>query len=247
MAESQRHVLVTGGASGLGAAAVARFHEDGELVAALDVDAEGLHAPELPANVRIHADVSDPSAARLGIDEAAEALGGLDVLVCCAGVSGGGTVADVSLEEWDRIFDVNVRGLFLCAQAALPYLQRAGGGAIVTIASQLGLVAAPDCAAYCASKAAVINLTRAMAIDHSAEGIRVNCVCPGPTDTPMLERRFERGADPDAERHELRTRQAHERFVTAAEIADAIAYLASPAAASTLGAVLVVDGGYTLR
>ncbi len=244
---SMRRVLVTGGASGLGAAAVSRFHDDGALVAALDVDGERLRSEELPADVRVVADVSEPDDARRGVAEAVEGLGALDVLVCCAGVSGGGTVADVPLEEWDRIFDVNVRGLFLCAQAALPHLREAGGGAIVNVASQLGLVAAANCAPYCASKGAIVNLTRAMAIDHAPEGIRVNCVCPGPTTTPMLERRFERGSDPERERRALLEMQVHERFVDPAEIAAAIAYLASPEAGSTIGTVLVVDGGYTLR
>ena len=243
----RRRVLVTGGASGLGAATVARFHADGDLVAALDLDADGLQSAELPADVRVLADVAIEHDLRRAVSEAAEELGGLDILVACAGVSAGGTVANTAPEDWDRVFDVNVRGLFLSAQIALPHLRREGGGVIVSVASQLGVVAAPNTAAYCASKAAVIHLTRAMAVDHSAEGIRVNCVCPGPATTPMLERRFARASDPAAERLRFLETQLNGRFTDPAEIAHAIAYLASPLASSTIGAVLLVDGGYTIQ
>jgi NAD(P)-dependent dehydrogenase (short-subunit alcohol dehydrogenase family) len=236
-----RKALVTGGASGIGAATVARLGRDGYRVAALDL------APAEDADVSITADVSREEDATRGVDEAVAALGGLDVLVACAGVAGRGTVAETSLEEWERVFAVNVRGVFLAARAAIPHLRAAGGGAIVAVASQLGLVAAADAAAYCASKGAVVQLTRAMAIDHAGEGIRVNCVCPGPTVTPLLDAYFELAGDPAGERRRYAEAQAHGRLVEPEEVADAIAYLASPAATSTIGAALVVDGGYTIR
>ena len=214
-------------------------------MAALDLDATGLQQVE--AEVHVVADVSVEDDVLRAVDEAATALGGLDAVVSCAGIAGRGTVTDTDLAGWERIFAVNVRGTFLTAKAAIPHLRRAGGGAIVNVASQLGLVAAPNAAAYCASKGAVVLLTRAMALDHAAEGIRVNCVCPGPTATPMLETYFGQSPDPAGERALYEKAQAHGRLVAPEEVADAIAYLVSPAAASTIGAALVVDGGYSIR
>ncbi len=238
-------IAVTGAASGIGAATVARLRSDGAKAAALDRDESRLR--EIEAEVALPADVTDEPGVRAAVDGAAEALGGLDGLVACAGVAGRGTVADIPLEEWERVFSVNVRGIFLSAKAAIPHLRAAGGGSIVVVASQLGLVGVGNSAAYCASKGAAVNLTRAMAIDHAAEGIRVNAVCPGPTDTPMLEPFFAASPDPAGERRLFESAQLHGRLVSPGEIADAIAYLVSRAAASTIGACLVVDGGYVIR
>jgi NAD(P)-dependent dehydrogenase (short-subunit alcohol dehydrogenase family) len=237
--------VVTGGASGIGAATVARLRRDGMRVAALDVD-DGRLA-RIEADVHVVADVTSEASIGSALEEAAGALGGLDVAVACAGVAGRGTVADTPLEEWERVFAVNVRGVYLTAKAAIPHLRGAGGGSIVAVASQLGLVAAADAAAYCASKGAVIQLVKAMAIDHGAEGIRVNCVCPGPTVTPLLESYFEASADPEGDRRRYAEAQVHGRLIEPEEIADAIAYLASSSASSTTGAALVVDGGYSIR
>jgi NAD(P)-dependent dehydrogenase (short-subunit alcohol dehydrogenase family) len=238
-------VLITGGASGIGSACVDRFQDEGCAVAVLDNNGELLAASG--AEVKRLCDVTDADALVSAVGEAAAALGGLDVVVAAAGIAARGTVADTAPAEWDRTLAVNLRGVYLTAHAALPHLRAAGGGAIVNVASQLGLVAAANAAAYCASKGAVISLTRAMAIDHGPEGIRVNCVCPGPTDTPLLEPYFGGAADPAAERSAYEARQLHGRLVTAEEIAGAVAYLASPGAASTMGAALVVDGGYIIR
>ena len=237
-------VLVTGAASGIGAATAARLRSDGARVAGIDLDRERLDRASL--DVRLVADVADDEGLTRAIDVAAGRLGGLDAAVACAGVAGRGTVADTDLSDWEHIFAVNVRGVYLTARAAIPHLRRAGSGAIVNVASQLGLVAAPSSAAYCASKGAVVQLTRAMAVDHGHEGIRVNCVCPGPTDTPLLEPYFAGSPDPAAERKRFEGAQVHGRLVTPEEIADAIAYLLSPAAGSTIGAALVVDGGYSI-
>jgi NAD(P)-dependent dehydrogenase (short-subunit alcohol dehydrogenase family) len=236
-----RRVLVTGAASGIGAATVRRFRADGAAVAGLDADSGALAS--LAVDVRVETDVADADAVEAAVDAAAAALGGLDVLVCSAGVIAHGTVLETAPDEWDRLFAVNVRGIYLCARAAIPHLRRAGGGAIVTVASQLGLVAQRRTAAYCAAKGAVLQLTRALALDHAADGIRVNAVCPGPTLTPMVTSLFSR-----AELDEYSaTVHAHGRMVEPDEIADAIAYLASPSAGSTIGAALVVDGGYSIR
>jgi NAD(P)-dependent dehydrogenase (short-subunit alcohol dehydrogenase family) len=241
----QRRVLITGGASGIGAACVRRFQADGCSVAALDRDERRL--ADSPAELALQVDVSDAGALEAAVGQAVSGLGGLDVVVAAAGIAARGTVAGTEPADWDRVLAVNLRGVYLTGRASLPHLRAAGGGAIVNIASQLGLVAAANAAAYCASKGAVVSLTRAMAIDHGPEGIRVNCVCPGPTDTPLLEPYFGGAADPAAERKAYEAMQLHERLVTAEEIADAVAYLASPGASSTMGAALVVDGGYSVR
>ncbi len=240
-----RRVLVTGGASGIGAACVLRFQSDGCSVAVLDRDERALAAS--PAEFGTTCDVSDADSLAAAVDEAVSALGGLDVVVAAAGIAARGTVADTEPGEWDRVLAVNLRGVYLTGRAAIPHLRAAGGGAIVNIASQLGIVAAAGAAAYCASKGAVISLTRAMAIDHGHEGIRVNCVCPGPTDTPLLEPYFGGAPDPAAERRAYEAMQLHSRLVTAEEIAGAVAYLADPGSSSTMGAALVVDGGYVIR
>ncbi|MDX6628616.1 MAG: hypothetical protein QOH00_862 [Gaiellales bacterium] len=241
----RRRVLITGGASGIGAACVRRFQADDCAVAVLDRDEQGLASS--PAECALHADVADAAALATAVDAAASELGGLDVVVAAAGIAARGTVDGTDPADWDRVLAVNLRGVYLTGRAALRHLRAAGGGAIVNVASQLGLVAAANAAAYCASKGAVISLTRAMAIDHGPEGIRVNCVCPGPTDTPLLEPYFGGAADPVAERRAYEAMQLHGRLVTAEEIADAVAYLASPGASSTMGAALVVDGGYIVQ
>ena len=247
MSESARglRVLVTGAASGIGAATVARLRRDGARVAGVDRSSDGLANAALDA--RAGADVAVWPELQAAVDECSDALGGLDAAVACAGIAGRGTAADTELDDWERIFAVNVRGVYLTARAVMPHLRRSGGGAIVNVASQLGLVAAANAAAYCASKGAVVQLTRAMAIDHGHEGIRVNCVCPGPTDTPLLEPYFAGAPDPAGERRVYEQAQLHGRLVTAEEVADAIAYLLSPSAGSTMGAALVVDGGYVIR
>jgi NAD(P)-dependent dehydrogenase (short-subunit alcohol dehydrogenase family) len=237
--------LVTGGASGIGAATVARLREDGMKVAAIDLDRARLE--RVGADFTAVADVASEDDIRRAVDECAEALGGLDVCVASAGVAGRGAVTETPLKEWERVFAVNVRGVYLTAKAVIPHLKAAGGGALVVVASQLGLVAAPDAAAYCASKGAAVQLTRAMAVDHAKDGIRVNCVCPGPTSTPLLESYFELAPDTAAERVRYEQAQLHGRLIEPAEIADAIASLASPRATSTIGAALVVDGGYSIR
>jgi NAD(P)-dependent dehydrogenase (short-subunit alcohol dehydrogenase family) len=185
---------------------------------------------------------------RAAVDDAAAELGGLDVLVNNAGIGAQGGVENNPDDEWHRVLDVNVVGMVRVTRAALPYLRASSRAAIVNTASIAATAGLPQRALYSASKGAVAALTRAMAADLLPEGIRVNAVNPGTADTPWVARLLESAADPQAERAALEARQPHGRLVSADEVADAIAYLASPAAESVTGVALAVDGGMeTLR
>jgi NAD(P)-dependent dehydrogenase (short-subunit alcohol dehydrogenase family) len=241
-AVTPRRVIVTGGMSGIGAATVERFRSAGDRVVVLD------RKPGSPdrSGESIRVDLAAWDQAVGGVTEAAERLGGLDVLVCAAGVGAGGTLDDTTRDAWDLVFSVNARAVFACSQAALPYMrQGGGGGVIVIVASQIGLVAQERSIAYCASKAAAIQLARAISLDHAVDGVRAVAVCPGATDTPMLTETVAAAPDPDAAASALRARSLHGRFIQAAEIAEAIWYVASPQAGSVYGMGLVIDAGYT--
>jgi NAD(P)-dependent dehydrogenase (short-subunit alcohol dehydrogenase family) len=232
-------VVVTGGASGIGAATVARLRERDAEVTVLDRAFEEEPPPGVAA---IEADVTDPAALGAAFDRAAAELGGIDAIVAAAGVALLGTIEATGPEDWDRVFAVNARGVYLSAKAAMPHLRRGKEPAIVNVASQLGLVANAGNAAYCASKGAVIQLTRAMAIDAVEAGIRVNAVCPGATRTPMTTRHYS-----DSEDRRDQDRQLIGRLLEPDEIAAPIVFLASPAASGMVGAIVVVDGGYTIH
>jgi len=231
--------IVTGGASGIGLATAKLLAERGATVACLDLNAKDLPEPLL-AYV---ADVSDDASVRAAVDAAAEAMGGIDIVVNNAGIGAQGTVETNSDEEWHRVLDVNVVGMVRTARAALPYLRRSAHAAIVNTCSIAAHAGLPQRALYSASKGAVQALTLAMAADHLREGIRVTCVNPGTADTPWVRRLLAQADDPDAELAALKARQPSGRLVSAEEIAAAIAYLASPLASATTGTVLAVDGG----
>jgi 2-keto-3-deoxy-L-fuconate dehydrogenase len=230
---------VTGGASGIGLATAVLLAERGARVAVLDLEPGG--APE--PLVGIGCDVTDAAAVDAAVAEVVRRLGGLDVLVNNAGIGAQGNVADNDDAEWARVLDVNVVGIARVSRAALPHLRRSGRAAIVNTCSIAATAGLPQRALYSASKGAVLALTRAMAADHVAEGIRVNCVNPGTVDTPWIGRLLARAADPAAERAALAARQPTGRLVSAEEVAQAIAYLAGPHAGSTTGTDLAVDGG----
>ncbi|MFF7901933.1 SDR family NAD(P)-dependent oxidoreductase [Streptomyces sp. NPDC088817] len=231
--------LVTGGASGIGQASAELLAERGAQVAVLDLDPASVVKPLLA----FRADVTDDISVRRAVEQAAGALGGLDILVNNAGIGAQGTVEDNDDEEWRRVFDVNVLGMVRTARAALPHLRGSSHAAIVNTCSIAATAGLPQRALYSATKGAVYSLTLAMAADHVREGIRVNCVNPGTVDTPWVGRLLDAAPDPAAERAALQARQPTGRLVTTAEVAGAIAYLASPLSGATTGTALAVDGG----
>lgn len=231
--------MVTGGASGIGRATGELFAGRGARVAVLDRTID-----ELPASlVPVVCDVSDDASVQRAVEQAATALGGVDVLVNNVGIGATGTVEDNDDSEWHRVLDVNVVGVARVSRAVLPYLRRSDRAAIVNTCSVAATAGLPQRALYSASKGAVLALTLAMAADHIRDQIRVNCVNPGTTDTPWVQRLLDAAEEPMAERAALAARQPMGRLVSAAEVAESIVYLASPAAGAVTGTALAVDGG----
>lgn len=224
--------IVTGGASGIGAATVAMLRSRGATAVSVD-----------RAGGDIECDVTDDAGVPAAVEQVVAQYGRLDILVNNAGIGAVGSVEDTDLDEWRRVFDVNLHGTVRMSRAALPHLRRSPSAAIVntgSIASETGLVKR---AAYSASKAAVEGLTRAMAADLIPDRVRVNAVAPGTADTPWVQRLLAQAEDRDAAYAALVARQPIGRLVSADEIAHAICYLASPLSGSTTGTVLSVDGG----
>ena len=211
-------VIVTGAASGIGAAVADTLRAAGARVIVFDRDVTA-------GEDAIQVDVTDAAGVSAAVADAVARLGGLDVLVNNAGIGAAGTVEDNSDEEWHRVYDVNVVGMVRMSRAALPALRQSASAAIVNTCSVAATAGLPQRALYSASKGAVLALTMAMAADHVGEGIRVNCVCPGTADTPWVGRLLDAADDPEAERAALNARQPMGRLVSAQEVADAIAYL----------------------
>jgi 2-keto-3-deoxy-L-fuconate dehydrogenase len=230
--------VITGGASGIGLATATLLAERGARVACLDL------VPDVPEPLLgLRADVTDDASVRTAVVKAADRLGGIDILVNNAGIGAQGGIEDNDDDEWRRVFDVNVFGMVRVARSALPYLRASRAPAIVNTCSIAATAGLPQRVLYASTKGAVLSMTQAMAADLVAEGIRVNCVNPGTADTPWVNRLLEAAADPEGERRALAARQPMGRLVSANEVAEAIAYLASPLAGSTTGTNLSVDGG----
>lgn len=232
-------VVVTGASSGIGLEAVRMMRDQGAVVFAVDLQAP---REEMDDVRHLVADVSDPSDVERCIHTAVRESGRLDVLCNNAGIGSTSDVVSCTPEEWDRTFAVNVRGVFLGIKYAVPHML-GRGGVIVNTASAAGLVGLPNRAAYCASKGAVIALTRQVAVEYAAKGIRCNCVCPGTVDSPWVERLLADTDDPQATREALIARQPMRRLGTPTEIAEAVVYLASPSSSFMTGSSLVIDGG----
>ena len=222
--------IVTGGASGIGKAAAELLENRGATVAVLDL-ATGC-------------DVGDTASVNAAVASVLDRYGRLDVVVNNAGIGAAGDVTANDDAEWHRVLDINVVGIARVSRATLPHLRRSPSAAIVNTCSIAGVAGLPQRALYGASKGAVAALTLAMAADHVHEGIRVNAVLPGTADTPWVGRLLAAAEDPETAAAALRARQPMGRLVTAAEVAHAIAYLASPLSSSTTGTLLAVDGGF---
>ncbi len=231
--------IVTGGASGIGAATAALLDARGARVAILDLDI----AAATQRSFAVQCDVTDPSAVERAVASVVQEFGGIDIVINNAGIGAGGDIAANDDAEWHRVFDVNVVGIARVTRAALAYLRRSEHAAVVNVSSAVAQVGVPDRALYSATKGAVAALTLAMAADHVADGIRVNAVAPGTAATPWVDRLLQAAAEPAAAEASLKARQPLGRLVSAEEVAHAIASLVSPAAASTTGSILRVDGG----
>ena len=238
-------IIVTGAASGIGQSSAHRLAADGARVVLADRDDTEVLAGEIrdgggsASACRVNVMMADQIE---GMVRSAEAeFGSIDGLVNAAGICISKLLEETSEEEWDRQLGVNLKGVFLCCRALIPAMRKASGGAIVNIGSTAGLVGGPQTPAYCASKGGVVQLTRALAVDHAADGIRVNCVCPGPVETPMLssvdETDFDVGTLIDA--------TLIKRVAQPQEIAGVICFLLSDDASNMTGSIVVTDGGQT--
>jgi NAD(P)-dependent dehydrogenase (short-subunit alcohol dehydrogenase family) len=236
--------IVTGGASGIGLETARLLAARGADVACLDLVIDDLD-PEL---FGVRTDVTNDESVTAAINAVVGRFGGIDIVVNNAGIGARGDVTANDDTEWHRVFDVNVVGMARVSRAALPHLRRSSHAAIVNTGSIAAWAGLPARVLYSATKGAVHAMTLAMAADHVHEGIRVNCVNPGTADTPWVGRLLAAADDPAVERAALEARQPLGRLVAASEIAHAIVYLASPAASSTTGTALAVDGGvYGIR
>ncbi len=246
----EKRAVVTGAGAGIGRAIALRLGAEGARVVIADVDEEGAKkvAAELEGDSLVHrADVTKEGEVEALIRRVVEEWDGLDVMVNNAGVGIAATTPETAEEDWDLVLDVCLKGTFFGMKHAIPAIRDSGGGSVINMSSIAALVGLNDRAAYSAAKGGILSLTRAAAIDHVGEGVRVNCIAPGTVDTPWVARITSGYDDPEEARETMKARQPHGRLVTPEEIAAMAAYLASDEAGSVVGACMVVDGGMTAR
>jgi NAD(P)-dependent dehydrogenase (short-subunit alcohol dehydrogenase family) len=244
-----KRALVTGGASGIGRATALLFAREGAAVAVVDIDevkgqevVQGIVAGGGEA-VFVRCDVTCAADCQRAVDRTVSQFGGLDILFNNAGIIRRATVIDTKEEEWDRVMAVNVKSIFLLGKYAVPVMAAAGGGVIINTGSGWGLVGGRNAVSYCASKGAVVNMTRAMALDHGDQNVRVNCICPGDTDTAMLRNEARQLGESEEDFLAEAADRPLRRIGRPEDIAQAALYLASDASSFVTGSILVVDGG----
>ncbi|UTW13125.1 SDR family NAD(P)-dependent oxidoreductase [Marinobacterium rhizophilum] len=237
--------LVTGGRGGIGRGICERFAKEGATVIAADIaQGEGV----LPESVHYEAlDVTNEDTVHALMAAVGEKYGQLDILVNAAAIEIEKTIEETSLQDWNRIFAINVTGMFLVCKHAVPLMRKAGGGSIINFGSYDGFIADPSLAAYCATKGAVHALTKAMACDYGPENIRVNAVCPGFIDTPMLQSFFGSSGDIDTLKEEVRRIHPMRRYGTPADIASLVNWLAGDESVYASGQLWILDGGLTAQ
>lgn len=247
---NEKVCIVTGGASGIGRATCLLFAREGAKVVVADI--AGAAASEVAKEcgrdaIAIVVDVANRTSVRAMVDETVRRFGRIDVLVNNAGYGFKANVVDCDEDEWDKLIAVNLNGVFYGCKYAIPIMRAQGGGAIVNTSSALGSVGVRDRAPYCATKGAINALTRAMALDHVGENIRVNCIAPGSVETPIINSVMAVTPDPAALRRQLEARQAMQRMGSPEEIAYGILYLACDESSFVTGSTLTVDGGWTAQ
>lgn len=247
-----RSALVSGGASGIGKAIARLFLEEGAGVVISDINADGLEATvkELSAFgpvLGVEGDVRSMADAARMVAAAVDTHGKLDVLVCNAGITSVMPIEELGEEEWDAVLTTNVKGMFTLVKHAVPHMIRQGGGRIVTLGSEMGIVAVPESPAYNASKGAVIMFTKSIAVDLIRHNIRVNALCPGITRTPLLQAEVDNSVDPAKTAAEQASWAPIMRVADPAEIAQGALFLASDDSSFAVGSCLVLDGGFTAR
>lgn len=248
-----KSALVTGGASGIGRATARLFLEEGAKVTIADIDETTL-ADAVAGLQRVSGDVqgvrgdvrSVADGARF-VASAVERFGRLDVLFCNAGITSMSPIETLTEEEWDAVIDTNLKGQYTLVKAAVPHMKARGGGVIITMGSEMGMVAVPESPAYNASKGGVIMFTRSIALDLIRYNIRVNSLCPGVTQTPLLEREVRSSPDPEATAREQAAWAPIRRIADPSEIARGALFLATDESSFAVGSCLVLDGGYTAR